>query len=80
MARYFFDVYDTGEVQKDDTGTEFASLNEVVNAAKRLLPDIARDEIPKNGEHRAFVVLVTDEDKGPVYSATLAYTGLWLTR
>jgi glycine/D-amino acid oxidase-like deaminating enzyme len=79
MPRYFFDTHDGGTV-KDDTGTEFPDLDAVRKEAMRLLPDIARDEVPRDGDHRTFVVLVTDEDGRPVYSATLSYTGLWLSR
>jgi hypothetical protein len=80
MPRYFFDVHDNSDVVKDDTGTEFASLDEVRREAMRLLPDIAREEIPEHGHCRSFVVLVTDEDEHPIYSAMLSYTGLWLLR
>lgn len=80
MPRYFFDLHDGDEVQRDDTGTEFSSLDEVRREAMRLLPNIAREEIPEHSNCRSFVVLVTDEDERPVYSATLSYTGLWLLR
>lgn len=80
MPRYFFDIHDTGKIEKDDTGTEFPDLEAVRKAAMKTLPDIARQEIPKDGDQRSFVVLVTDEDGQPVYSATLSFTGLWLLR
>ncbi len=51
-----------------------------VTMALRSLPDAAREVIPKDGDRRAFTVLITDEDGHPVYSATLNYTGLWLLR
>lgn len=80
MPRYFFDTHDTGRVDKDDTGTELSDLEAVRAAARQYLPDIAREELPKDGDQRSFAVLVTDEDGHPVYSVTLAYTGLWLLR
>jgi hypothetical protein len=80
LSRYFFDLHDNGKVQKDDMGTEFENLDEVRAAAMRFLPDIAREEVPSDGDCRAFVVLVTDEDARPVYSAMLSYTGVWLPR
>ncbi|UIY45585.1 DUF6894 family protein [Methylobacterium radiotolerans] len=79
MPRYFFDIHDGGP-QRDDTGTECANLDAVRQQALRALPDIAREQIPKAGDRRTFTVLVTDEDGRAVYSATLNYTGLWLTR
>lgn len=67
-------------MQEDDTGTEFSDLAEVRQAAMQLLPDIAREEVPQDGNRRSFVVIVTDEDGKPIYSATLTYTGLWMVR
>lgn len=80
MARYFFDVSDTGSMQKDDEGTEFANLEDVRTAAMRLISDVARDAIYNGGDHRSFVVVVADENAVSVYSATLTYTGLWMPR
>ena len=80
MPHYFFDIHDSGTVEKDEMGAELPDLNAVRKMAMRTLPDIARQEIPKHGDCRAFAVLVTDEDGQPVYSATLNYTGLWLLR
>lgn len=79
MPRYFFDIHDSGST-RDEDGTECASLDAVRLQAMRTLPDIAREEIPKDGDRRTFTVLVTDEDSKPIYSATLNYTGLWLLR
>ncbi len=79
VPRYFFDVHDSGTT-RDDSGTEYATLDEVRTTAMRLLPDIARDEIPGGGDRRIFTVLVTDEEGRAVYSAMLNFTGLWLQR
>ena len=77
MTRYFFDVSDTGVMQKDDEGTEFSNLEDVRKAAMRLIADVAREAIPEKGDQRSFVVVVTDENRSSIYSATLTYTGLW---
>lgn len=79
MPRYFFDIHDSGSI-KDDTGVEFATLDEVRAQAIRTLPDIAREDIPNGGDHRTFTVLVTDDAEKPVYTATLTFAGLWLMR
>lgn len=79
MTRYFFDIHDGGP-SRDDTGTECADLDAVRQQAVRALSDIAREEIPKDGDRRTFTVLVTDENGRPVYSATLNFTGQWLMR
>ena len=80
MPRYVFDIHDLNGPERDNVGTELPDLTAARREAMRLLPNIARDEVPRDGDHQSFVVLVTDENGRPVYSATLSYTGLWLTR
>ena len=77
MPRYFFDIKDGG-LQQDDMGTECADLDEVRMAAMKVLPDVAREDIPKDGDRRTFIVVVRDEDGHAVYTATLTFAGLWL--
>ena len=77
--RYFFDIHNGGP-KRDDTGTECADLDAVRQQALRTLPEIAREEIPRDGDRQTFTVLVTDDDGHPVYSGTLSYAGLWLLR
>ena len=79
MPRYFFDVHD-GYVTHDEEGTELPTVEAVRKTAMNILPKIAADEIPMDGDRRHFVVLVTDDEGHPVYSATLTYTGMWLLR
>ena len=78
MPRYFFDIKDGG-LQQDTMGTECADLDDVRIAAMRVLPDIAREDIPKDGDRRTFTVVARDEDGHAVYTATLTFAGLWLT-
>jgi hypothetical protein len=80
MPRYFFHVDQDGQVQLDDTGTEFATVEEVRGAAMRFLPDLARDELPGDGDRMCLAVTVTDETDRAVYSATLTFDGRWLDR
>ena len=79
MPRYFFDIHDGGST-RDETGTECADDEAARKLAIRTLPDIARDEIPKDGDRRAFVALIRDEAGHPVFTATLSYAGVWLNR
>ncbi|TXN80291.1 hypothetical protein FV234_17525 [Methylobacterium sp. WL8] len=79
MPRYFFDIHD-GSHTRDDVGVECADLQSVALAAKKILPAVAKDEVPKGSELQSVMVLVTDEDGRPVYSAALTYTGNWLLR
>lgn len=44
-----------------------------------FLPEVARWEIPKDGDHRSFSVFVRDESGAIVYTGTLTYSGLRLT-
>ena len=81
MPRYFFDIHDDKKgIQRDDVGVELANIEKVRKEAQCILPDIARDEIPRDGDRRMYTVLVTDEDGSAVYSATLSYAGVWLLR
>ncbi len=79
MARYFFDIHDSGSTF-DETGVECDTLDEVRLLAITALPDVAREQIPKDGDRRTFTVLVTGEDGRAVYTATLNFTGQWLSR
>ena len=78
MPRYFFDLHIDHDVQADDTGTVLDNPEEVRKEAKRLLSAVGFEEFPSDGDRRTLVVLVKDEDGGPVYTATLSFTGLWL--
>lgn len=78
MPRYFFDIHDTGKVEKDDMGTEFATPEEACDAAMQFLPDVAREKMPKSDNQHLFAVLVTDEGGRPIYFATLSFAGLRL--
>ena len=79
MPRYFFDIHD-GQTLRDEEGTVLPGPEEAARHAKKILPGIAAHEVPKDGEHQAFSVLVTDEDGHPIYSAAVTYTGTWLIR
>ncbi|WP_336489798.1 DUF6894 family protein [Methylobacterium nigriterrae] len=79
MPRYFFDIQDGGP-RYDDQGTECATLEDVRKAAMRVLPDIAREQVPQDGDRRTFTVVARDESGNAVYTATLSFAGIWLTR
>ena len=79
MPRDFFHVHTDDDADRDDGGTDFASLEVVRKVAQQLLPAVSCEEIPKDGDQRTMAVVVADEEGHPVYSATLCYAGLWLT-
>ena len=77
MPRYFFDVDDAGEAQRDEVGTDLGSLDEVRAEAISLLPNIARDEVP-DGDIQTFAVLVRDETGHSIFQASLVLSARWL--
>ncbi|MBX9930433.1 MAG: hypothetical protein K2Y56_02660 [Methylobacterium sp.] len=79
MPRYFFDVHD-GHIERDQEGTVCDDTRAAAHMAKRLLPEIVLNEVPKDSERQSFTVLVTDEQGHPVYSAVLCFVGTWLSR
>ena len=80
MPRYFFDIHNGHKPHHDEVGAEFSDLEAVRHQAMRVLPEIAKDEVPADGDRQTFTVMVTDEDGKPIYSAALNFTGMWLLR
>lgn len=78
MPLYFFDIHD-GRNERDEDGFECADIQAAVLHAKQALPEIAADEVPKDGERQAITVLVRDENRHAVYLAAMTYTGMWLS-
>ncbi|BAQ49209.1 MULTISPECIES: DUF6894 family protein [Methylobacterium] len=74
MPRFFFDIHD-GEWSRDVEGVECADVVAACYEAKRVLPGMAVDHVPQDGDWHAITVLVTDEDRRPVYTATLSFAG-----
>lgn len=79
MPRFCFDLKGFHH-ERDDDGVICADLQSAVREAKKLLPIIASDEVPSDGEHHAVTVLVSDEDGKLVYSGVLSFVGNWLIR
>ncbi|MGU3416996.1 DUF6894 family protein [Methylobacterium sp. D54C] len=78
MPRYFFDIND-GRNERDEMGFDCADLQSAVRHAKQALPEIAADEVPRDGERQALTVLIRDEDGRALYLGALAFTGTWLS-
>ena len=79
MTRFVFDIHDGGS-RCGEVGTACADRDAARMQAVQPLPDIAREEIPQDGDRRTFTVLVTDEDERPVYSTALTYAGSCVLR
>src|SRR4051794_33610716 len=61
MPRYFFHIFTNGTLNRDERGTELNTYAQVELEAMRVLPEIAKDEVPLDGNHQTFTALVTDE-------------------
>lgn len=76
MPMYYFDIYDNGQLSRDDHGFDLASVGEARDQAIALLPDLARDELP-DGERHSFVCVVRGPDGEACYRASLIFEGSW---
>lgn len=72
MPLCFFDIND-GKFTLDEEGTECADLEAVRREAKRVLPAIAKEVLPKDGDNQNLIVRARDERHETVYTATLIY-------
>jgi hypothetical protein len=79
MPRYFFDIND-GRNARDDVGVECDDTQAAVKHAKQALPEIAVDEVPKDGERQTLTILISEEGGKAVYVGSLTFTGTWLDR
>lgn len=77
MSRFFFDIHDGGWSQ-DAEGVECADVAAACYEAKQVLPRMAAEQVLQDEDRHAITVLVTDEDRRPVYTATLSFAGLVL--
>lgn len=71
MARYYFDYHDNDEVDPDEVGTEYASMEEVKAEASRALAELARDVLP-GSVVRALSIEVRN-DLGPALRVSLRF-------
>lgn len=74
MAKYFFDFND-GVFTRDTTGVECRDREHMRREAKRLLPEVALDELPRGGEEKNYAVTVRDGKDCVVYTAHLDFRG-----
>lgn len=78
MARYYFDIHDGFGLTRDSVGSDCESPDAVKEEAMHILPAIARDTIPKYGDHQFFTVFVRNDNNITVYTAAMTFAGLWL--
>ena len=78
MAKYYFDIHDGDHDAKDDEGTDFPDLEAMRKSALALLPDIAREVMPNDGNRRDVIVDVRDSNGMVVFTATLSLIARWV--
>lgn len=77
MPRYFFDTEDNGTLTVDEEGLELPSDKAVRDEAIRVLPEIAKDQLPDGPQH-SFWVKVRDDSGAYVFEASLELKSSWL--
>lgn len=71
MARYYFDYHDNDEVDPDEVGTEYASMEEVKAEASKALAEMARDVLP--GSVVRILAIEVRNDLGPALRVSLRF-------
>lgn len=79
MARYFFDIHDGQSLMRDAVGSECESPRAIRKDAKSLLPEIAGRAIDRDDDREGYTVIARNEAGVTVYTATLTFSGAWLT-
>jgi hypothetical protein len=77
LARYYFDVHD-GELIRDSVGTICNGYNDIRYQAMHTLPEIAKEQVPKDGDTQSYSIFVRNYNNATVYTATLSFAGRWL--
>ena len=72
MPRFFFDIYDDGQLVKDVDGAEMADIEAARREALGTLWFIAKGEELPDSDQRDFVITVHNEDEKPLLKATLS--------
>ena len=70
MPHFYFDVTDRAGSFIDETGIDYASLQDAKVEASRALAEIARDGLP-GPDRLLFIVAVRDERKEPLFEVRL---------
>ncbi|VVT34335.1 conserved hypothetical protein [Rhizobium sp. EC-SD404] len=74
MPRYYFDVVDGTQLDRDDQGIDYRDIAEARIAAMDGLGDITREILP-DGSRRSVVVKVRDEAGNYVYACKIDFRG-----
>lgn len=74
MPRFYFDLHD-GVKTIDNEGVECRDVEHAQILAKRMLPEIALDEVPRDGDAKSYSVSVRNQQDEVVYTASLDFRG-----
>ncbi|MZR11974.1 hypothetical protein GQE99_02950 [Maritimibacter sp. DP07] len=77
MRLFYFDIRDGASVSRDTTGTRLADLEAARHEALSVLAPIAGDALPDDTPC-SVTVTVRDEDRQPVFHASLALVEDWI--
>ena len=66
MPTYYFDVFDGNGLTRDETGMEFASMDEAIAEARRALGGMVKDALSDGGADE-IEIRIRDGDEGPVH-------------
>ena len=76
MPRYYFDVVSGEGVDRDETGVDLRTADDVRKQVAHILTDIAREELPGQNE-TSFAVKVRDDVDFNVFSGELSFRSRW---
>ena len=62
MPLFYFDVYDNGQANVDEVGTELPDIHAARTEAVATLTSIADDRLPDDGPERDIAIDVRDAD------------------
>ncbi len=77
MPLFYFDVTDDGNSTRDEWGIDLEDLSEARDQAQALVPDLAREFLPKE-DRRDISVIVRCSEGRPCYKVTLTIAGEWV--
>lgn len=84
MSHYFFDLDDGQRFFRDEVGIECGDLHAVRAEVARTLTAVTRDNIAvaplsnaKDADHQTLMIFVRNTSGRAIYTATMAFTGLW---
>jgi len=76
MPRYYFDVISAHGLQRDITGVELKSADDVRKQVACILTDIAREELPDQDQTNIGINVRDDVDFN-VFFGELSFRGQW---